>query len=93
MLHMAPTLPIACFAMATALLASVANAGDGTIAVLVNPGAGSFAAPVYYPSGDTPNSLGACDVDADNDLDIVVNHSNEDSLAVFLNQGDVHLVL
>jgi hypothetical protein len=73
---------------------AVASSGDlsvpqdtGNLSVLMNKGDGTFAQNVAYQTQITPGCVAAADLDADNDLDLVVANRDSDSLSVYLNNG------
>jgi hypothetical protein len=64
---------------------------DGSVAVLLNDGAGNFAAPVYYKVGPTPRDMLAADFDGDNKIDLAVatgSNFNGQASAVYVLSGD-----
>jgi hypothetical protein len=65
--------------------------GSWAIAVLINQGDGTFAAPSRYTADTFPDSLSAADINGDDSLDLVVAchrvAGSPDSLAVLINQG------
>jgi hypothetical protein len=65
----------------------VAQQGVNQASVLLNQGAGTFAAAVDYATGNSPTSISTQDANGDGLLDFVVSHSNEDYVSVYLNQG------
>ncbi|CAF2797673.1 unnamed protein product [Rotaria sp. Silwood2] len=67
---------------------AVANSGTNNVGVLLNNGAGVFAAQVTYATGLTPMSLATADLDGDTDLDIVVANRGTNNVGVFKNNGD-----
>ncbi|CAF4285632.1 unnamed protein product [Rotaria sp. Silwood2] len=66
----------------------VANSGTNNVGVLLNNGAGTFAAQVTYATGLTPMFLATADLDGDTDLDIVVANRGTNNVGVFKNNGD-----
>lgn len=70
---------------------AVANEGSNTISVLRNTtvpatiDAASFAAPVSFTTGDSPNSLAAGDVDGDDKTDLIVSNYGSGSVSVLHN--------
>ncbi|CAF4664875.1 unnamed protein product, partial [Rotaria sp. Silwood2] len=67
---------------------AVANSGTNNVGVLLNNGAGVFAAQVTYATGLTPMSVATADLDGDTDLDIVVANRGTNNVGVFKNNGD-----
>ena len=69
----------------------VANYGriglGNTVAVLINEGNGSFAAPVTYPVGPKPYKLGVRDLNGDARPDIVVARDGQ-KISVLMNTGE-----
>ena len=65
-----------------------ANAGDGTVSVLVNNGDGSFAPPVSYAAGSDPVAVAVGDLNGDGFPDLAVADSAGNSVQVLLNNGD-----
>jgi hypothetical protein len=62
--------------------------GAGTVNVLLNRGDGTFAAQVGYAAGDGTASVSLGDFDGDGTSDVVATNSVDDTLSVFLNNGD-----
>ena len=63
--------------------------GNGnTISVLRNNGSGSFAAPVSYFVGPSPNDIKVGDLDNDGDADVAVAHDGSSRVSVLFNQGN-----
>ncbi|CAF4735892.1 unnamed protein product, partial [Rotaria sp. Silwood2] len=67
---------------------AVANSGTNNVGVLLNNGAGVFAAQQTFSTGLTPMSLATADLDGDTDLDIVVANRGTNNVGVFKNNGD-----
>ena len=59
-----------------------------TVSVLRNLGDGTFAAPVTYALGDSPNSVTAADVDGDGAVDMVTTNYGSDTVSVLRNLGN-----
>src|SRR6185436_6043349 len=69
----------------------VLSAGPTTsVGVMLNQGAGAFAAPVYYPSGYFPASATLADFDGDGHLDIgtVVAGGDPNPIVILRGRGD-----
>jgi hypothetical protein len=62
-----------------------ANSGGATASVLLNDGAGSFAAAAGWSVGTNPNSVTLGDVDGDGDLDLLTASNSTSSVSVRLN--------
>ncbi|MGA2355472.1 MAG: Ig-like domain repeat protein [Terriglobales bacterium] len=63
--------------------------GDGSVAVMLGNGDGTFQAAVTYDSGGPfPDSLGIADLNGDGKLDIVVANRNNSTVGVLLGNGD-----
>ena len=61
--------------------------GDYRVAVLVNQGLGTFAAPVLYNTGEAqPLLIDAADIDGDNDIDLAIAHTQRPTV-LMLNNG------
>ena len=65
---------------------AVANEGSNTVSVLLNLGAGTFAAKVDYVVGTAPYSLGLGDLDGDGKVDLAVANQGDDTVSVLLNR-------
>jgi hypothetical protein len=64
---------------------------EGSVAILLGKGNGSFQAPVYYAAGQNPMRLAVADLNADGKPDLAVADENccaTNSLAVLLGKGD-----
>lgn len=64
----------------------VANAGDGSLSVLLGSG-GGFAAAVEYPVGRSPIALVVSDLDGDLKPDVAVANGASDSVSLLFNKG------
>ena len=58
----------------------------GSVNVLRNLGAGTFAAPVAYETGNIPVSVAVSDFNGDQLPDLVVANAKSNTVGVFLNQ-------
>lgn len=69
---------------------AVANQGDNTIAIYTGNGDGTFKTPaiIQLPSGFAPSSLAALDLNADGHIDLVVADEGNNSVSVFLGNGN-----
>lgn len=69
---------------------AVANYEADSIGLLLNQGNNKFNAQVRYsmPTGSSPRSISAADVNNDGRPDLVVANSGSDEIAVFLNNGN-----
>jgi len=67
---------------------AVSNVVDGTVAVLLGYGDGTFQHPVFYAGETGPVGLAVGDLNNDGYPDIVVANSNGDTVSVLLGQGD-----
>jgi len=67
---------------------AVLNGDSSQLSILLNNGAGLFAAAVNYPTGPAPASLASADFDHDGDNDIMVGSTQSTNLLLFLNNGD-----
>src|SRR5207253_648094 len=56
--------------------------------VLINGGAAVFGEPTAYPTGSTPRSVSAGDLDGDGFVDLVVANSNGNTITVYHNKGN-----
>ncbi len=65
----------------------VANAGNKTIAVLMNTGTGTFNPAVAYTVGNVPSSVAAADITGDGVADIAVTNSSDNTVTVLFNNG------
>ena len=72
------------------LVVSHVNASpvNGTVAVLLGAGSGTFFAPAYYNVGTTPYSLAVGDVSGDGKPDVVTANYDDNNVAVLVNNGD-----
>jgi hypothetical protein len=68
----------------------VVAAADGVVSVLVNAGAGTFAAPVDYPITAGSTSIAIGDVDGDGWPDIVVGGDGGGGVELLVNTGGAH---
>ena len=66
----------------------VDNSNPGFVGVLINNGDGTFAAPVKYAVGKTPEGVAVADMNGDNKPDLIVANNGDNSLTVLINQGD-----
>jgi hypothetical protein len=68
------------------------NEAENNISVYINNGKGEFETLVYYPITSTgyhsPNSLNYCDIDNDEDPDIIVTLPATDTISILFNAGD-----
>lgn len=65
-----------------------ANANISNVAVLLNDGAGGYAAAVNYALGDYSDSIAAGDLDGDGDIDLLAaGSSSTTDASLFLNNG------
>jgi FG-GAP-like repeat/FG-GAP repeat len=62
--------------------------GPGSVNVLRNEGAGTFAPQVVYPVGNGTTDVAVGDLDGDRHPDLVVANTVSGSLAVLFNEGD-----
>ena len=69
---------------------AVANQGDNTIAIYTGNGDGTFKTPaiIQLPTGFEPSSLAALDLNADGHIDLVVADESNNSVSVFLGNGN-----
>ncbi len=65
----------------------VCASGPNRVEVFRNLGAGAFAAPALYPTGQTPYGAYVGDVDADGDLDVATANFNSHDVSVLRNLG------
>ena len=71
------------------LVAPNSDAYDrSVVSVILNNGDGTFQPTVYYNSGGFPLATFVCDLDKDDDMDIIVANWMTDSLSILLNNGD-----
>src|SRR5204863_247613 len=61
---------------------------NGTLAVLLGAGSGTFFAPMYYNVGDKPYSLAVGDITRDGKADIVTANYDDNNVAFLINNGD-----
>lgn len=65
------------------------NFASSNLALLLNDGAGGFAAPVFFEGGGAgERALAAADMDEDGRLDLVVSLYSSGTVAVLRNEGD-----
>jgi hypothetical protein len=67
---------------------AVANAGSGTVSVLLGNGDGSFQTAVNYDVGGFPTSVAVGDVNGDGLPDLAVANSGSNTVSVLLGNGD-----
>jgi hypothetical protein len=67
--------------------AAVANAGDGTVSILLGTGDGRLEPSVSFPAGTDPADVDAADVDLDGDVDLLVANHETSGFTVLLNDG------
>ena len=67
---------------------ATADYGGNDIAVILNNGDGSFAAPVTYSTGNNTRTIDAGDFDGDGDIDLTGSNNGSNTVAVLLNNGD-----
>ncbi len=65
----------------------VDDASPGYVSVLINNGDGTFATPVKYAVGNSPEAVAVADMNGDQKLDLVVANNGNSSLTVLINQG------
>ncbi len=70
--------------------AVTANGGDDTITVLLNDGSGQFNTQpgVLITGAGQPYQLSCCDIDGDEDYDILTGNLGSDDVTVSINSGD-----
>jgi FG-GAP-like repeat len=63
---------------------------DNQLTVLINEGSGTFAPPVHYPTGISPDAIVAADFNGDGKPDIALTdiEDGDGRVTVLLNQGD-----
>jgi VCBS repeat-containing protein len=64
---------------------AVANAGDGTVSVLLGGPGGSFGSPNNFPTGTLPASVAVADFNADGKPDLTTAHPTTNNVSVLLN--------
>jgi hypothetical protein len=67
---------------------STSGANDGSVAVLLNNGNGTFAAPKVYNVGGFPFAVSVADINGDGNPDIIVANHNNDTVTILLNNGN-----
>ena len=65
----------------------IPNMSSGDISLLINDGAGIFAAPANYEAGDAPKKVYAVDYDGDGDCDMATINYYDHKVSVFMNLG------
>jgi VCBS repeat-containing protein len=68
--------------------AAVANAGAGTVSILLGNGGGAFTPAANVPVGTTPRSVMLADVNGDHALDVVTADSGSNTVSVLLGNGN-----
>jgi hypothetical protein len=66
---------------------AVANAGDGTVTVLLGDGAGQLRSAVAYVAGQEPSDVDAADLDRDGDADLILANHETANITLLLNDG------
>jgi hypothetical protein len=69
---------------------AVANQGDDTISIFQGNGDGTFKTPalIHLPAGYAPRALAAADLNSDGHIDLVVADQGNNTVSVFLGNGD-----
>jgi hypothetical protein len=69
-------------------LAIVNSLFDGTVAVLLGNGDGTFGSPTEYDVGEYPNAIAVADVNDDDKLDLICVNKESGTVSVLLGNGD-----
>jgi hypothetical protein len=71
-----------------AQLLVTANAGDGSVSVLVGQGNGTFANAMSYAAGASPRAIALADMNNDSNTDILVASSTTGFVGILFGNGD-----
>jgi len=61
---------------------------NGTVAILLGNGDGTFQAPVSFPAGSAPGAVAVADFNGDQKLDLVVTNGSSNTVSVLLGNGN-----